>query len=111
MGFTVKKYVPFTGLDPAGPYFENTPFEVRLDPSDADFVDIIHSDAEKVRDLGFGTAQTSGHIDFWPNDGINQPGCDQVCEYSTKSLQTQFIYLFYFIFFGKFKIPTQKILK
>jgi len=65
-------------LDPAGPYFENTPEEVRLDPSDADFVDILHSDAEKLLDLGLGTAQVSGHIDFWPNDGIQQPGCDQV---------------------------------
>lgn len=35
----------FLGLDPAGPYFEGTPPEVRLDPSDADFVDVIHSNA------------------------------------------------------------------
>ncbi|KAM6067740.1 pancreatic lipase-related protein 2-like isoform 2-T2 [Chlamydotis macqueenii] len=34
-----------TGLDPAGPYFEGTPPEVRLDPSDANFVDVIHSNA------------------------------------------------------------------
>lgn len=33
------------GLDPAGPYFEGTPPEVRLDPTDADFVDVIHSNA------------------------------------------------------------------
>lgn len=32
-----------TGLDPAGPYFENTDTRVRLDPSDAKFVDVIHS--------------------------------------------------------------------
>lgn len=35
----------FLGLDPAGPYFEGTPPEVRLDPSDASFVDVIHSNA------------------------------------------------------------------
>ena len=33
------------GLDPAGPYFEGTPPEVRLDPTDANFVDVIHSNA------------------------------------------------------------------
>ena len=34
-----------TGLDPAGPYYEWMPPEVRLDPTDAEFVDAIHSDA------------------------------------------------------------------
>uniref|UniRef100_A0A4W3K2L0 Triacylglycerol lipase n=1 Tax=Callorhinchus milii TaxID=7868 RepID=A0A4W3K2L0_CALMI len=34
-----------TGLDPASPFFKDTPLEVRLDPSDAKFVDIIHSNA------------------------------------------------------------------
>ncbi|OXB63431.1 hypothetical protein ASZ78_005180, partial [Callipepla squamata] len=34
-----------TGLDPAGPLFQYTPPAVRLDPSDAKFVDIIHTHA------------------------------------------------------------------
>lgn len=34
-----------TGLDPAGPYFNFMPPSVRLDTSDAQFVDIIHSDS------------------------------------------------------------------
>ncbi|XP_010009378.1 PREDICTED: pancreatic lipase-related protein 2-like, partial [Nestor notabilis] len=34
-----------TGLDPAGPLFQYTPTTVRLDPSDAKFVDIIHTHA------------------------------------------------------------------
>lgn len=33
------------GLDPVEANFEGTPEEVRLDPSDADFVDVIHTDA------------------------------------------------------------------
>ncbi|CAF3398658.1 unnamed protein product, partial [Rotaria sp. Silwood2] len=33
-----------SGLDPAGPYFENTDPVVRLDPTDALFVDVIHTD-------------------------------------------------------------------
>lgn len=34
-----------TGLDPAEPHFQSTDPVVRLDPTDALFVDIIHSDA------------------------------------------------------------------
>ena len=34
------------GLDPAGPYFDNTAPEVRLDPTDATFVDVMHTDAQ-----------------------------------------------------------------
>ena len=67
-----------SGLDPAGPYYENTPLEVRLDSTDAQFVDVIHTDAEKLVNMGMGINQVSGHVDFWPNDGIAQPGCDQV---------------------------------
>ena len=33
------------GLDPAEPYFEHTEPMIRLDASDALFVDVIHTDA------------------------------------------------------------------
>ncbi|XP_050821539.1 lipase member H isoform X2 [Gopherus flavomarginatus] len=35
-----------TGLDPAGPLFNGKPPEERLDPTDAQFVDVIHSDID-----------------------------------------------------------------
>lgn len=41
-----------TGLDPAKPLFEQMPPEVRLDPSDALLVDVIHSDAHPLFFLG-----------------------------------------------------------
>ncbi|KAM4636850.1 pancreatic triacylglycerol lipase-like isoform 1-T2 [Discoglossus pictus] len=65
-----------TGLDPAEPYFQGTPIEVRLDPSDAAFVDAIHTDAAPViPNLGFGMSHAVGHVDFYPNGGEEMPGC------------------------------------
>ncbi|XP_057591860.1 pancreatic lipase-related protein 2 isoform X2 [Hippopotamus amphibius kiboko] len=65
-----------TGLDPAQPCFEGTPEEVRLDPSDAMFVDVIHTDsAPTIPFLGFGMSQKVGHLDFYPNGGKEMPGC------------------------------------
>jgi hypothetical protein len=34
-----------TGLDPADPLFSGKPLDRRLDPSDATFIDVIHTDA------------------------------------------------------------------
>ncbi|XP_045764162.1 pancreatic lipase-related protein 2-like [Maniola jurtina] len=64
-----------TGLDPAAPYFSNTVTLVRLDKSDAQFVDIIHSNAMPLYLSGFGISEPIGHIDFFPNGGSTQPGC------------------------------------
>lgn len=44
--------------------------ENKLDPSDADFVDVIHTNA-----FIQGTIESSGHVDFYMNGGIVQPGC------------------------------------
>ncbi|XP_068929162.1 lipase member I-like [Petaurus breviceps papuanus] len=59
-----------TGIDPAGPGFNNVPVKMRLDYTDATFVDVIHSDAN-----GLGITHSVGHIDFYPNGGKKQPGC------------------------------------
>ena len=60
----------YIGLDPAGPYLSYTDPEVRLDPSDARFVDVIHTDAGLP-----GNSQNVGDVDFYPNGGSRQPGC------------------------------------
>ncbi|KAL4657378.1 lipase member H-like [Arapaima gigas] len=59
-----------TALDPAGPQFNGQPPEERLDPTDAQFVDVVHTDMDA---LGF--RKPLGHIDFYPNGGADQPGC------------------------------------
>ncbi|KFR10727.1 Pancreatic lipase-related protein 2, partial [Opisthocomus hoazin] len=65
-----------SGLDPAQPYFQGTPTEVRLDKSDAEFVDVIHTDsAPTIPYLGFGMSTAIGHLDFYPNGGKQMPGC------------------------------------
>lgn len=67
-----------SGLDPAGPLFSGKKIAVRLDKSDAKFVDVIHSNTEIALGLGLGTAEESGHIDFYANGGQSQPGCPSV---------------------------------
>jgi hypothetical protein len=67
---TLNKLGRITGMDPAGPLFQNNPdLDVGLNPSCATFVDVIHSDTE------FGTERPLGHIDFYPSGGRDQPGC------------------------------------
>lgn len=66
------------GLDPASPLFETISGivdpEYRLDPTDAQFVDVIHTSGPT-----FGFLAPLGHADFYPNDGkIPQPGCSFV---------------------------------
>ena len=36
----------FAALDPAGPQFTGTQVEDRLDPADAQFVDVVHTDID-----------------------------------------------------------------
>lgn len=65
----------FAGLDPAGPFFEGLDEEVRLNPSDAGFVDVVHSNGKPLMDGGAGMFAPCGHVDFYPNGGKQQPGC------------------------------------
>ncbi|XP_076115296.1 inactive pancreatic lipase-related protein 1-like [Mytilus galloprovincialis] len=59
-----------TGLDPAGPFFQYTDSAVRIDSTDADFVDIIHTDGTR-----YGLNEAVGDVDFYPNGGVHQPAC------------------------------------
>jgi len=44
-----------------------------IDKSDANFVDIIHTNGN-----GLGLIKPLGHIDFYPNGGIAQLKCKRV---------------------------------
>jgi len=64
-----------TGMDPAGPAFQKTTKAVRLDASDASFVDVIHTNGGEEDEGFLGMSFSIGHADFYPNGGVSQPGC------------------------------------
>lgn len=66
------------GLDPAGPLFENYDPRARLDSTDADLVDVIHSNGEKIYMGGLGAWAPMGDLDFYPNGGRMQKGCSNL---------------------------------
>nr|XP_014092930.1 inactive pancreatic lipase-related protein 1 [Bactrocera oleae] len=63
-----------TALDPAGPAFVTHNRSEKLDATDAEFVDVIHTDP-----FFYSSLDRSGHADFYPNlDKFFQPGCNIV---------------------------------
>ena len=66
-----KLFLLLPGLDPAGPWFDVDDDSVRIDKTDAEWVDIIHTNG---RSLGIG--RPVGDADFFPNKAGRQPGCD-----------------------------------
>lgn len=57
-----------SGLDPAGPSFSHTDKNLRLAATDAEFVDVIHTNGGM-----YGMTSPVGHVDFFPNGGEQQP--------------------------------------
>lgn len=90
-----------TGLDPASPFFRMHLFREKarkLDSSDARLVDVIHSDGSADFADGFGLLKPIGHIDFFPNGGRQQPGCNDVKNSVVVShLNGRFALFFYFV--------------
>ncbi|XP_062528666.1 pancreatic triacylglycerol lipase isoform X2 [Bombyx mori] len=75
VSFHIGGVARITGLDPAQPCFNSPNSTDRLDPSDADFVDVIHTNGRLLTKLGLGLPDPIGHADFYPNGGMKQPGC------------------------------------
>ena len=66
--------IVITGLDPAGPEWDDHDVMAGVNPTSADFVDIIHTDGKSLI-YPYGTMTPRGHMDFYPNGGETQPGC------------------------------------
>lgn len=88
VGTSIPRISRITGLDPAGPLLAKSDPKVRLDPTDAIFVDVIHSDGASLEEAGFGTLLPLGDLDFYPNGGQYQPGCPPPVETTAKELVT-----------------------
>lgn len=89
------KIQSITGLDPAGPLFSETNPTERIAPTDAVYVEVIHTNLGL---LGFSIP--IGHADFFPNYGVTMPGCSPditgncshqlVHQYYAESINSQF---------------------
>lgn len=75
-----------TGLDAASPLFEDYGGEVHLWKEDADFVDVVHTNADLLIYGGVGIGLPLGHVDFYPNGGKRQPGCGSTIGGALKDL-------------------------
>jgi len=60
-------------FDAGGPSFENLPEEVRCTNKDAKYVAATHTDIGRDQ---FGYSQPYGTVDYYFNDGVNQPSCN-----------------------------------
>lgn len=69
-----------TGLDPAYPFFESADlYPWRVDKSDADMVQILHTNSGFLWDGCLSFKEPIGHVDFFPAGGSHQPGCTDIC--------------------------------
>ena len=87
-----KKKLRIVGLDPAGPFFEDQPASGRLDSTDAQFVDVIHTDANNPWYwFNMGLQRPIGHADFYPKGSGFQPGCPTFLDLWKHSVMCIFI--------------------
>ncbi|XP_015905342.2 pancreatic lipase-related protein 2 isoform X1 [Parasteatoda tepidariorum] len=75
IGQRIRNLGRITALDPPGPYFDHAPKEVRLDRTDAIFVDVLQVNGGRNFFEGSGTYNIIGHAVFSINGGHRQPGC------------------------------------
>ena len=52
---------------------------MRLLPTDAEFVDVIHTNSGEIWNGALSLPEPVGQVDFYPNGGSHQAGCTEVC--------------------------------
>ncbi|KFM82551.1 Pancreatic triacylglycerol lipase, partial [Stegodyphus mimosarum] len=87
----------------AGPFFNGVKEIVRLDKGDASFVDVIHTNAPGNRLEGYGLNEPIGHVDFYPNGGENQPGCETASQNSSEIVDEILSYMNFYNILSKFR--------
>ena len=68
-----------SGLDPAKPYFDISAEELRIQSTDAEFVDIIHTNSGQIWEAAVSFPEPLGQVDFYPCGGTHQCGCRDLC--------------------------------
>ena len=68
------------GLDPAKPFFDLVSIDYRIQPTDAELVDVIHTNSGELWDAAVSFPDPLGQVDFYPNGGSHQKGCTDLCE-------------------------------
>lgn len=77
---TGQKISRVTGLDPAKPFFDLVSIDYRIQPTDAELVDVIHTNSGELWDAAVSFPDPLGQVDFYPNGGSHQKGCTDLCE-------------------------------
>ncbi|CAG9860274.1 unnamed protein product [Phyllotreta striolata] len=75
VGAIHSKIKKITGLDPSGPRFQGMPYNVKLNPRSAKYVQVIHTDFYHTKSQGIN--ESLGHSDFYVNGNEEQPGCSE----------------------------------
>ncbi|KAG1694112.1 Pancreatic lipase-related protein 3 [Nymphon striatum] len=98
-----------TGLDPAMPFFHRVHKKLRIDPGDAKFVDIIHTDGRSsiINGFGLGMAEPCGHMDFYPNGGRQSKARNQISAVSNSCNKVALKSLLISVFQRKIVIKTE----
>jgi len=69
-------YIDCKGLDPAGGgvWSADRP-DISLDVTDTVFLDVMHTNGGPPSDGNAAIFEPMGHVDFYVNGGVKQPGC------------------------------------
>ena len=68
--------------------------DIRLDVSDADFVDAMHTNSGDYENVELAWLDPVGHVDFYVNGGRHQPGCEDSYDNGSIIIVTNFIICF-----------------